>query len=69
MPFSIRDDRIRDLAEELKQLTGATDRTAAIKVALQDQIKIAKRSKPLQQRISSLQRRAAILHSSGTEGT
>ena len=69
MPFSISDDEIKDLADELKHLTGAKNRSAAMKQALQDQIKIAKRSKPLQHRMSSLQRRAALLHSSGSKET
>jgi len=69
MPFSIRDDEIRDLADELQKLTGAKNRSAAMKQALQAQIKIAKQSKPLHQRVSSLQRRAARLHESGTRGS
>jgi len=69
MPFSIRDDEIKDLADELKQLTGAENRSAAMKQALRDQIKIAKRSKPLHQRVGALQRQAASLHKSGSKGT
>lgn len=68
MPFSIRDDEIKDLADELQLLAGAKNRSAVIKLALQEQIKIAKRSKPLSQRLGSFQTRAEKLHLSGSKG-
>lgn len=66
MPFSIRDDETKDLADELKQLTSAKNRSAAIKAALKAQIKLAAKPITFQSRIEVLQNRAASLSGDGS---
>ncbi len=66
MPFSIRDDEIRVLADELKKLTSAKNRSAAIKAALKAQIKLAEKPITFHSRIEGLQDRAASLRGDGS---
>lgn len=62
MPFSIKDDKVKDLADELQHLTGAESRTDAIRRGLKAQIEIAKSKSSLLPRIALIQQRACDLH-------
>lgn len=66
MPFSIRDDDVKDLADELQRLTRGKNRTDTIRRALEAQIDIAKRSSPLHTRVELLQERARAVHAAGS---
>ncbi len=55
MPFSIKDDEVKDLADELQNLIGAKNRTDTIRRALKTQITIARRSPDLHSVVELLQ--------------
>ncbi len=61
MPFSIKDDDIKDLADEVQRMMGWPSRTDTIRQALKAQKEAATQSTPLQSRILTLQRRARKL--------
>lgn len=61
MPLYIRDDKVDDLAEQVRRATGAKTKTDAVRQALQaaldaklNQTSILDRIKPLQSRVADL---------------
>ena len=59
MPLYIRDDRVNDLAEQFRALSGARSKTEAVRCALASQISAFEQGENLAERIRRLQRKAA----------
>lgn len=52
MPLYIRDERVAELAREVKQATGARTVTEAVKAALEHELADAQDKRPFKERIS-----------------
>jgi antitoxin VapB len=52
MPLFIRDETVDALAEQLKRATNAPSKKAAVKAALENELKRARRKKPLKDRLA-----------------
>ena len=61
MAFSIKDDEVQRLADELQRLKGYKNRTDTLRQALRAQIKLASQDTPFHQRVEGLQMRATAL--------
>ncbi len=61
MAFSIKDDEVQRLADQLQRLKGYKNRTDTLRQALRDQIKLATQDTPFHQRVEGLQMRASAL--------
>lgn len=61
MAFSIKDDEVQRLADELRRLKGYKNRTETLRKALRAQINLATKSTPFHQRVEGLQMRASAL--------
>jgi antitoxin VapB len=56
--LSIRDKEVRTLAETVMKTSGAANLTAAIKLALQNEVRRAEEAVPLSQRVAEIRARA-----------
>lgn len=56
MPLYIRDDSVDDLANQVMRLTGAKNKTEAVRSALIAQIKMKKAATPLLDKVKEAQR-------------
>ncbi len=63
MAFSIKDDEVQRLADQLQRLKGYKNRTDTLRQALRAQIKLASQDTPFHQRVEGLQIRASALSS------
>ncbi|MER2198198.1 type II toxin-antitoxin system VapB family antitoxin [Methylobacterium brachiatum] len=63
--LSIRDEEVRTLAETVMRKSGAPNLTAAIKLALQHEIRRADEAVPLAQRVAAI-RAKALAKATGT---
>lgn len=63
MAFSIKDDEVQRLADQLQRLKGYKNRTDTLRQALRAQIKLASQDTPFHQRVEGLQIRAFALSS------
>ena len=61
MAFSIKDDEVQRLADQLQRLKGYKNRTDTLRQALRAQIKLASQDTPFHQRVEGLQMRASAL--------
>ena len=61
MPLYIRDDAVNALADQVKKITGAQNKTEAVRAALQAQLEAAKQKKPLEERLQELQAEADMI--------
>ncbi len=61
MAFSIKDDEVQRLADQLQRLKGYKNRTDTLRRALRAQIKLASQDTPFHQRVEGLQMRATAL--------
>ena len=61
MAFSIKDDEVQRLADQLQRLKGYKNRTDTLRQALRAQIKLASQDTPFHQRVEGLQLRASAL--------
>ena len=58
MPLYIRDEDVNALADQVKVITGAENKTEAVRAALQAQLEAVAKKKPLIERIHELQAKA-----------
>lgn len=61
MPLYIRDDEVAQLAEELKVVTGASNKTEAVRTALKDALERNEKLLSFQERIRAIQDRVAAI--------
>ena len=61
MAFSIKDEEVQRLADQLQRLKGYNSRTDTLRQALRAQIKLASQDTPFHQRVEGLQMRASAL--------
>ena len=61
MAFSIKDEEVQRLADQLQRLKGYKNRTDTLRQALRAQIELATQATPFHQRVVVLQMRASAL--------
>ncbi len=61
MPLYIRDDTVDDLAERVMKITGAKNKTEAVRAAVSAQLNAIRTEIPLIDRVRALQERVARL--------
>ena len=61
MPLYIRDDKVDDLATRFMQISGAKNKTEAVRMALTAQLAAEQQRKPLLERLAPLLERAVDL--------
>ncbi|MEM8976050.1 MAG: type II toxin-antitoxin system VapB family antitoxin [Pseudomonadota bacterium] len=58
MPLYIRDEDVNALADKVTKITGAQNKTEAVRAALQAQLDTVEKKKPLIERVHELQAKA-----------
>lgn len=64
MSFLIKDEEVKALADELRQLKGYRSRTDTLRHVLREQVAVARQTRPLLARVEELEQRVAAMQRS-----